>query len=237
MEQRVISQMSEQDRQKLLHQIPFFKDLSLKDQPQFQLLLEHSRIIELDYGEQIIKKGSIEPTFYFLLKGQLNVFPEETIGNKAIGKLTEGQVFGALSIINEQPRTASLASSTTDKAVLFATDFSIFGELLDFSQVKLTTKLNFFRIVINNTRWKLEVNRMNEPEHPLAHKLQGIEKFTGKFDTTEELESLAEQAFFLGQLLDLWNSDTPASIKLPPKPVAPSVSQKVKAFFSGSKKR
>lgn len=235
MEQQAISQMPEQDRQKLLHQIPFFKDLSLKDPQQFQLLLEHSKIIELDYGEQIIKKGSIDPTFYFLLKGQLNVFQEETVGNKAIGKLTEGQVFGALSIINEQPRTASLASSTTEKAVLFATDFSVFGELLDFSQIKLTTKLSFFRIVVNNTRWKLEVNKMNEPDHPLAHKLQGIEKFTGKFDTTEELESLAEQAFFLGQLLDLWNSETPANISIPSKPEAPSFGKKIKALFGNKK--
>lgn len=201
----------------LLNQIPFFNDLSVQDHQQFELLLQHSNIVELDPGEVLMKKGNIDQNFYFLLKGNLDVFAEENPGEKAIGQLAEGQVLGALSIINEQPRTATLAASTTDKSTLFCTDFSIFGELDDFSQIKLSTKLSLLRIVINNTRFKLEINRMNEPDHDLAKKLENVEKYEGDKGTVAEIEALAEQAFFLGQLLDLWNNVTIPTISIPEK--------------------
>jgi len=202
----------------LLGQIPFFKDLMVDDNPQFQLLLKYSSIIELDPAEVIVKKGDIDKTFYFLLKGQLEVFAEEERGNKAIGQLSEGQVFGALSIINDQPRTATLAAPGDAKATIFATDFSIFGELEDFSQVKLNTKASLLRIVINNTRWKLEINRMNEPDHPLVRKLDNLAVFDGLKNTEGELNFLAEQAFVLGQLLDDWNLQTKPTIEVLPAP-------------------
>jgi hypothetical protein len=202
----------------LLGQIPFFKDLMVDDNQQFQLLRKYSSIIELAPAEVIVKKGDIDKTFYFLLKGQLDVFSEETRGKKAIGQLSEGQVFGALSIINDQPRTATLAAPGDATATVFATDFSIFGELKDVSQVKLNTKTSLLRIVINNTRWKLEVNRMNEPDHPLAKKLDQFEKYEGLKNTEGELNFLADQAFLLGQLLDDWNLQTKPTIAVKPAP-------------------
>ena len=156
------------------------------------------------------------------MKGSLDVFAEEIRSHKAIGSLSEGQVFGALSIINEQPRTATLAAPGNENTTVFSTDFSIFGELEDFSQVKLKTKSSLLRIVINNTRWKLEINRMNEPEHPLASKLDKLEKFSGLQNTEGELQFLAEQAFLLGQLLDDWNLQTTANIKVVAPPAAKS---------------
>jgi hypothetical protein len=236
MQSKALSELNEESLKALLKQIPFFNDLALQSQQQFNLLLEHSRIIELDAAEVIIKKGTIDKIFYFLLEGKLDVFPEEEPSDKAIGELSQGQVFGALSIINEQPRTATLAASNLHSATVFATDFNIFGELDDFSQISLATKLSFLRIVVNNTRWKLEVNKMNDPENPLARKLDAAEKFTGEKGHVEELEALAEQAFFYGQLLDLWNNVTPASIDLPHKtiPIA-SKKEKILSFFSKKK--
>ncbi|MCK5881263.1 MAG: cyclic nucleotide-binding domain-containing protein [Sinobacterium sp.] len=207
--------------QTLLGQIPFFKDLMVDDNQQFQLLLKYSTIIELDPAEIIVRKGDLDKTFYFLLKGQLEVFAEEERGKKAIGQLSEGQVFGALSIINDQPRTATLAAPGDATATIFATDFSIFGELEDTSQVKINTKSSLLRIVINNTRWKLEVNRMNTPNHPLANKLDKFEQYNGLKNTEGELTFLADQAFLLGQLLDEWNLQTTPSIDVKPAPKAP----------------
>ncbi len=215
-----ISSLNENTIQTLLGQIPFFKDLMVDDNQQFQLLLNYSSIIELEPAEVIVKKGDLDKTFYFLLKGQLEVFAEEQRGHKAIGQLSEGQVFGALSIINDQPRTATLAAPGDANATVFATDFTIFGELEDVSQVKLNTKASLLRIVINNTRWKLEVNRMNEPNHPLASKLEKFEKYNGLKNTEGELNFLADQAFLLGQLLDEWNHQTTPTIAVKPAPKA-----------------
>ena len=213
-----IASLNESTIQTLLGQIPFFKDLMVDDNQQFQLLLKYSSITELEPAEVIVKKGDIDKTFYFLLRGQLEVFAEEERGVKAIGQLSEGQVFGALSIINDQPRTATLAAPGDATATIFATDFSIFGDLEDFSKVKLNTKASLLRIVINNTRWKLEVNRMNEPSHPLASKLDKLEKYSGLQNTEGELNFLADQAFLLGQLLDDWNHQTIPSITVKPAP-------------------
>ena len=128
MQIKSVEELGEDTLKALLNQIPFFNDLSVQDHQQFELLLEHSTIVELDPGEVLMKKGSMDQKFYFLLKGNLDVFAEEDRSTKAIGQLTEGQVLGALSIINEQPRTATLAAGSTEKAMLFSTDFSIFGE-------------------------------------------------------------------------------------------------------------
>lgn len=201
-----LSDYSQSTIQTLLSQIPFFNDLSLHDVQQYDLLLKHSSMIELAPREQIIQKGTIDQTFYFLLKGQLDVFPDENAKSKAISQLSPGQVFGALAIINQQPRTASLAASKDSPATLFATDFSIFGKLDDFSQIKMETKLSFLRIVVNNTRWKLEVYKMNDPDHKLAGKLDAIQRFSGKKSSIEELESLAVQSKQLGELMNEWNS-------------------------------
>ena len=192
--------------QTLLSQIPFFNDLALHDSQQYELLLHHSSMIELDKGEQIIRKGTIDKTFYFLLKGLLVVYPDENAKGKPINQLSPGQVFGALAIINEQPRTASLAASKDGGATLFATDFKVFGDLHDFEKVKLETKLSFYRIVVNNTRWKLEVYKMNDPNHALAQKLDSIKPFNGQKNTPEELDSLAAQSLELGNLLNEWNA-------------------------------
>ena len=136
----------------------------------------------------------------------------------------KGQVFGALSIINDQPRTATLAAPGDATSTVFATDFSVFGELEDFSVVKLNTKASLLRIVINNTRWKLEVNRMNEPDHALAGKLDKFEKYSGLKNTEGELNFLADQAFLLGQLLDEWNHQTKPTIEVKPAPKPPKES-------------
>lgn len=214
--------------QTLLSQIPFFNDLSLHDNQQYELLLSHSTMIELDPGEQIIRKGTIDKTFYFLLKGLLDVFPDDSIKGKAINQLSPGQVFGAVAIINEQPRTASLAASKESGATLFATDFSIFGALEDFSNIRLETKLSFLRIVVNNTRWKLEVYKMNDPEHPLASKLDSIHRYLGTKSTIEELRSLAIQSKDLGDLLHEWN----ASMQNPKTAKAGSAKNKLFSMLS-----
>lgn len=188
----------------LLQQIPFFTDLALHDFQQYELLLQNSCLIELDANEPLTKKGDVENCFYFLLEGQLYVFPDEGFEKPPISELGAGQVLGALAIINKQPRNASLAATHLG-AKLLATDFTVFGEFEDFSQVKLSTKLSLLRIVVNNTRWKLQVYKMNNPEHPLAKRLDAIPQYTGSKGTVSELKHLAQQSRALGELLSKWN--------------------------------
>lgn len=204
MKETALRHYSAEKTRLLLQQLPFFTDLALHDFQQYELLLQNSRLVELEANEPLTKKGDTDSSLYFLLEGQLYVFPDEHFEKPPISELGAGQVLGALAIINKQPRNASLAATHLG-AKLLATDFTIFGEFDDFSQVKLSTKLSLLRIVVNNTRWKLQVYKMNNPEHPLARRLDAIPHYTGNKGTLSELKHLAQQSRALGELLSKWN--------------------------------
>jgi len=190
----------------LLSGIPFYKDLVLEDKLQTGILMRYSHVFEPAPGEVIIHKGAKENTFYFLLKGQLIVYPDGDLTRPAVNYLSAGQVFGALSLLCKSPRTATLvADPKFSKTMLFGTDFTPFGDLLDFKKIKLSTKLALWRMVVHNTRWKLEVYRMEYPDHALALELRQVEIFRGEKNTAEELQSLDRQVWQLTDILLQWN--------------------------------
>lgn len=193
----------------LLDGIPFFNDLSVRDPAQHQFLLKQSSIMELSPGEVLIKKGEhIPPHFYFLLKGELAIYPDAKIERKSpvVGRLAQGQVLGALAVITGRPRTATIAvEKGAGDALVFCADFSCFGELKDVSKVSLGTKLALYRNVINNTRFKLEGYKAKNPKHPLTEEYLKIPKFSGEKDTFLELQHYTQQAIAMARLLEKWN--------------------------------
>ena len=166
--------------------------------------MEHASIIELKPKDVLIKKGTADHMFYFLLKGDLAIYTEEKLSRKStpIGSLSQGQVFGALAILTGLPRTATVGVEKGGfDALVFAADFSVFGEVDDFSQVTLQTKLALYRIVINSTRFKLEGYKAKDPNHPLAEVYSKVKKFDGEKDSKEELLHHHRQASMLGAFI------------------------------------
>lgn len=215
---RDISNLSASEEKAFIERIPYLKELKLNDYAQFNLILAHSKIVSLEPGEVLLHKGKVGKKIYFLASGHLDVFSEEDITNKALTQLTTGEVIGGLSVINDQPRTATLAASTSfvsEKTQVIATDFKVFGDLHDFSQVALSTKISFLRLVINNIRFKISKFQGQYPEHRLARKQHNVDRFAGQAGTVEELDSLAGQAFVLTHLLNSWNRETESSIDVP----------------------
>jgi len=190
----------------LLNGIPFFKEVAKQDNQQLKMLLSHSWLMEVQSGEEVIRRGTTDSVYYFILRGNLTVYPDDKgIHHRVINHLGTGQIFGALSLLCGRPRTASLVAEKDATALLFCTDFNVFGDLLDFSQVSLETKLSFYRLVVNHTRWKLELYRMEHFKHPLADKVKNVTIFVGKKGTEEELQSLHTQTEELTDLLQEWN--------------------------------
>lgn len=188
--------------------IPFYKDLMFNDPEQMTVLLSHSTLIEPVPGEVVIEKGARDKMFYFLLSGQLAVYPDGKRKGRALSYLSSGQILGALALLCNAPRTATLvADPESFRVQLFGTDFVPFGALTDFSQIKLSTKLVLWRMVMHNTRWKLGVYRMQNPDHPLSQALQKVETFAGEKDTVEELQSLDRQIHQLTELMQQWNEE------------------------------
>lgn len=190
----------------LLSGIPLYKDLMLENREQTDTLLRYSRVFEPAPGEVVMRKGERAETFYFLLKGQLVVYPDGDLARPAVNYLSAGQVFGALSLLCRTPRTATIvADPKVTKVMLFGTDFSPFGDITNFTRIKLPTKLAFWRMVAHNTRWKLEVYRMEHPNHPLAQELRQVEIFRGEKNSVDELQSLDRQIWQLTDILLQWN--------------------------------
>lgn len=202
-----LSQSGEDEITSLLRRIPFYNEVLDNDGQQLKQLLIHSCIVELEPGETIMRRGDRGSWLYFLIKGRLQVYIESPPAGP-INTITPGELFGDLALLCEHERKATVIADPQEREiVLFATDFKLFGELLDFDVVSLETKLIFYRIMVHSIRWRLEVNRMEVPKHPLALALRQTPTFTGSQGTVQELQSLLEQAQFLAELLDRWNSD------------------------------
>lgn len=190
----------------LLSRIPFFKELRLRDERQLQLLLTYSCLVELDPGETIMRRGQRGTWLYFLIKGLLQVYRDEP-GADLLSGITPGELFGDLALLSDHERKATVAATERQGALLFACDFKAFGELDNFSQVQLSTKLLFYRTVVHSIRWRLEVNRMQQPRHPLVAELLKMPVYSGARDGIEELRAWHRQGRSLAIILERWNRD------------------------------
>lgn len=192
----------------LLSGISFFRELREVDPRQAEFLATYARIMAAEPGEIIIHHGENDPAFYFLLRGQLLVYPDDhSIRGEPLNVITPGHIFGALAMICHVDRTASIVADPSGGEVKFvAIDGSAFGELKDYSRIRRHTKILFYRMVVANTRWKLEVYRMQQPNHVISRDMRKVELYRGEPNTDAELESLARQAQQMTVLLMRWNT-------------------------------
>jgi CRP/FNR family cyclic AMP-dependent transcriptional regulator len=207
MEIKQISQYPRATVEQLLAAIPFYKTVKQQDLWQFELLLQHSRIVNFASGEVVLKCGEVDSWLYFLLKGQLAVYVDDDIaGAEAVNYITPGEVFGDLAMLVGEQRTATLVADANCRQIMaFATDFAVFGALDDFRTIKLQTKLIYYRNTVHSLRWKLEVYRMKYPTFQLANDHHKVKLYKGRSGSPEELYSLHEQAVQLARLLVSWN--------------------------------
>lgn len=186
--------------------IAFVNEVRANDQKQLDTLMKNAFFAELEPGEVIIKAGNKGRRYSFLLRGQLSVFADDDTDVKPINKITPGQSFGGLSIICDTERTATVAVSRDCKSALVLTiDLIGLGKLEDFSVYNLQTKLSLYKAIVNNTRWQLELYKMDYPNHPLTLRGRSIEIYIGKKNTMDELASLDIQAHQLLEMLVEWN--------------------------------
>lgn len=208
MEIKSLNSLTPESLDTLLLSLPFYKQVKQESRAQYDLLLSYSRLLMFEPGETLLEEGRKDHWLYFLLKGQLVVLSGSSLGPKyTVNYITPGEVFGDLSVVLNEPRTASVVADSYCKSVLvFGTDFSVFGELCDFSSISLASKLIYFRNMVHNLRWKLEVYRITYPEQDFADEHRKVSLFIGKKNTVDELTSLNWQACSLAKLLLRWNS-------------------------------
>src|SRR6187402_169791 len=108
MEITPLSKLSRDYVEQLVMVIPLFKLVKQQDAKQFQLLLDASRILTYAAGEVVLRQGDNDSWLYFLLKGRLAVYIEDSPKGELVNYVTPGEVFGDLSQLVGQPRTATV---------------------------------------------------------------------------------------------------------------------------------
>lgn len=185
--------------------INFVNEVRINDSKQLAILMKNACFMEFDRGEILLTAGKAGRRYSFLLKGQLAVYADDDTDGPIINQITPGQSFGGLSIICKARRTATIAVSPLCKsAMILSLDLAGLGELHDFSVYTLQTKLALYRAIVNNTRWQLELYKMDYPTHPLTQR-KPIDIYIGQRNTEQELESLDQQAHQLLEMLVEWN--------------------------------
>lgn len=204
---RNLATITPETTDQLINAIPFYKTIREQNEHQYHLLLGHSRLIHYQSGEAIIERGQKDSWSYFLIKGQLVVtVPADTGSSLHVNYITPGEVFGDLAVLIKEARSADVSvDPNCREAVVFGTDFSIFGELEDCRLVLLPTKLIYYRHTIHSLRWKLEMYRSKYPDHPMASKHRSIKIYTGPKDCFDELKTLHSNTVQMAQLLSEWN--------------------------------
>ena len=93
-------------------------------------------------NEYIFKEGEIGDKFYLIKKGKLSVLKD----NKIIREMEEGNCFGELALLNNEPRSATIKTET--KCTLYILtkqnfDESIDKKMLDYLKIKISLQDNF----------------------------------------------------------------------------------------------
>jgi hypothetical protein len=207
----------------ILNGIALFPMLKNAAPEAIEPLMLHSRLVLAEPGEHIMRRGEFDSSFYFLLKGKLQVTTQtDDSAGKTVGYIQAGEMFGALAIIRDAERSASVAVENNGRAILFAIDAAPFGELDDFSNVSLPVKLLFLRWVVDCTNARLQAYDKEFPNNDLSIELRELPPFTGKKDSLEELAFLNERADDLAELMVDWNMTLENIEDYRPPSVAPA---------------
>lgn len=116
----------------LAEKIGLFRGLSPSD---VQKIFSKGMTIRVQKGETIFMKGTTGNKMYVVLGGAVGVFD----GPKCIAKLGVGDTFGEMSLLNNEPRTATVVALAP--ANLFVLSEEVF--------LKLLTKKVAVRILMN----------------------------------------------------------------------------------------
>ena len=111
--------MTEQLR---LPQIPFLAGF---DEHNRQLLMEKMRNISFRAGEQLMTEGAEGGAMYIIQRGRVQV----TRGGKVLAELGDNNFFGEISLLTDEPRTATVtALADTQCWVLARADFRLLAD-------------------------------------------------------------------------------------------------------------
>lgn len=101
--------MSKRQALEVLGKVPLFEGLSRKD---LDRIFRETEEETFSSGTEIVKEGQKTGRFYILLEGKVNV----SVGGRKRGTLHGGDFFGEMSLLDGQPRSATITADGFVKA-------------------------------------------------------------------------------------------------------------------------
>ncbi len=198
----------------IFNEIPIISQSIAVNQKERSFFRDSSKIFEAESGEGIIYRGEFDNWVYFLITGQLRVYPEFFERKKnLVSYIAPGEMFGELAFIRDLNRNATIVADENAKRIIFlGTDFSAFGDINDFSVVSISTKIFFRRSAVLIIRKRLEMLKIDFPDNELVQKSPIFKPYVGEKNTLRELLYLKDQSEVFAKHLNKWNRSLESNI-------------------------
>ncbi len=191
----------------IFEEVPLISRVIKAEPGERNFFIDSSKIFNASPGDVIIRKGEFEHWVYFLLAGQLLVYPEFVDKKKnLVCYISPGEMFGELAYIRELNRNATIVADDNCRKIIFlGIDFSAFGDIDDFNKVSISTKISFYRSAVRTIRKRLENLKIDYPQNELVLKTLAHKPFSGQSNTMAELLYLRDQSKTYAKILHKWN--------------------------------
>ncbi len=110
----------------LLGRVDFVQAMT---EPARRTLVERARFLEYGPGQAIVRQGESGDTLYLVARGEVAVVVEIDGGEKEVARLGRGALFGEMSVLTGEPRSATVRS--IGDAALLGVDREAFHRILD----------------------------------------------------------------------------------------------------------
>ncbi len=139
-----------QEKWSTLRYLKFFKGFN---DEQITEVVDASEWLDFKKGEIILSEGELETAFYIITKGGVEVRKDRVV----IGQMHQGDCFGEIAFIMQEPRQASIFARTDVSLMMVS------GSLLDKATVE--TQLRYYRVFLENLITRLSNATQKLTEH------------------------------------------------------------------------
>jgi CRP-like cAMP-binding protein len=96
----------------MLERVPIFSSLTKRE---LRSIASFSKERKFQAGQTIVREGESGAGFYLLIEGTAQV----RRGGKVLSRLGEGQFFGEMTLLDEQPRSADVVATEPTRCLVF----------------------------------------------------------------------------------------------------------------------
>jgi len=125
--------MSLQSAVEVLMEIPLFRRIEPR---RLRVIVMMSETLTYHAGERLFEKGEEGDAAYIVLDGVVEVRVPVTEGEKTVAELGQGEIFGEMAVLTDQPRSTAIAAKT-DLTALRLERAAVLSLLREFPDIAL----------------------------------------------------------------------------------------------------